>query len=348
MSARHASVAMQSLSRLVAAAAVGLVMSCNGEPSSSVSPRLGAPLGARATSDVVVSSAAPDSAMQDTTIDVTISGSGFTSDMVAQWALAGVADSAQVRTNKTKFVNSRTIVANITISATATAAKWDVVVMSKSKGGIGTELFTVKTNGNAKAISIPISAEVKDTGPAGANRIQSDGLGEYVNGAQGMTAEIDSYGNLQISPNNANSTTPPQRTLKFDFSAPIDPLNAYRPDESGQWNFKIKTTVFGNPRIQDLGVNGNPVSACYNATIAHENSKTHHRAIFNPSSDPMSTSAFITRTTASPATWAVVSDGPCPHPNAGGVWSQDLVKRNAPLVFRGYYDLRFSIVLRAK
>lgn len=71
---------------------------------------------------------------------MTITGSGFTSDMVAQWALAGVADSTQIRTNKTKFVNSRTIVANITISTTATAAKWDVIVLSKSKRGIGTEL----------------------------------------------------------------------------------------------------------------------------------------------------------------------------------------------------------------
>lgn len=201
----------------------------------------------------------------------------------------------------------------------------------------------------SKNTSTAIAVQVADTGPSGAYRIRSDGLGEYVNGVQGMTAEIDPYGNLQITPTNGASTTPPQRTLRFDFSAPTDPLNAYRPDESGQWNFKIKTNAVGLPRIQDLGINGNPASACYSATIAHENRTTHHRAIFNPASDPSSTRAFITRTSISPATWMMVSDGPCVvNANVAGVWSQDLVRKNAPLVFRGYYNLQFSIQLRAK
>lgn len=201
----------------------------------------------------------------------------------------------------------------------------------------------------SKITPTPIAVQVEDTGPSGAYRIQSDGLGEYVNGLQGMTAEIDPYGNLQITPATANSTTPPQRTLKFDFSAPTDPLNTYRPDESGQRNFKIKTNAFGNPRIQDLGLSGNPVSACYNATIAHENTTTHHRAIFNPASDPSSTRAYITRTSISPATWTMVSDGPCVlNANLAGVWSQDLFRKNAPLIFRGYYHLQFSIQFRAK
>jgi hypothetical protein len=201
----------------------------------------------------------------------------------------------------------------------------------------------------SKSTATPIAVLVEDTVPSGAYRIQSDGLGEYVSGLQGMTAEIDQYGNLQITPANASSTNPPQRTLKFDFSAPLDSSNLYRPDESGQLNFKIKTNAFGVPRIQELGINGNPVSACYFATIAHSNSTTHHRAIFNPASDPSSTPAFITRTGISPATWTMVSDGPCgSNANVAGVWSQDLVRKNAPLVFRGYYDLRFSIRLRAK
>lgn len=76
---------------------------------------------------------------------------------------------------------------------------------------------------------------------------------------------------------------------------------------------------------------------------------SHHRAIFNPASDPSSTKAFITRTSVLPATWTMVSNGPCVlNPNVGGVWSQDLVRKNAPLIFRGYYNLQFSIRLRAK
>ena len=222
----------------------------------------------------------------------------------------------------------------------------DSMLSAPSKLGLKSAM--IAAGAPSKSTSTPIAVQVLDTGPLGAYRIQSDGLGEYVNGLQGMTAEIDSYGNLQITPTNGSSTTPPQRTLRFDFSAPTDPLNAYRPDESGQLNFKIKTNAFGVPRIQDLGITGNPASACCYATIAHNNTTTHHRAIFNPASDPSSIPAFITRTGISPATWTMVSDGPCGlNANVAGVWSQDLVKKNAPLVFRGYYDLRFSILLRA-
>ena len=98
------------------------------------------------TTTVKVTSAAPDSGVQNTTIDVTVSGSGFEARMVATWKLKGVADSTQIRTNSTRYVSSRQLVANITISGTATLAKWDIEVMNKGKGGIGTELFTVKTS----------------------------------------------------------------------------------------------------------------------------------------------------------------------------------------------------------
>jgi hypothetical protein len=170
-------------------------------------------------------------------------------------------------------------------------------------------------------------------------------LGEYINGFQGILAELDDPGNLQFGPVNGRSTTPPQRTLVMDYSEPADPLNTYRPNESPQWNFKIKTGNAGKPRIQDLGVNGNPASMCYPTTIAHEDKTTHHRAVFNlaPSGN-----AYITRTSISPATWTMVSDGPCSgNANWGGVSSQDLVAKNAPLVFRGYYLLQFSLLLRA-
>jgi len=103
---------------------------------------------AAAPGAVKVASAAPDTGQQNTTIDVVINGSGFEADMVATWALSGVADPNQVRTNSTRFVNSRQLVANITISGSAALAKWDIQVMSKGKGGIGTELFTVKVNGS--------------------------------------------------------------------------------------------------------------------------------------------------------------------------------------------------------
>jgi hypothetical protein len=101
---------------------------------------------AAATTDMTVSAATPDSATQDTTLDVTISGSGFVAGTAAAWSLGGVQDPLQVRTNSTRFINSRQLVANITISGSAAVAKWDVVVTAAGKkGGIGSEAFAIKS-----------------------------------------------------------------------------------------------------------------------------------------------------------------------------------------------------------
>jgi hypothetical protein len=99
--------------------------------------------------DMSVTAALPDSATQDTTLDVVVNGSGFVAGTTATWALSGLADSTQVRTNSTRYVNSRQLVANITIAAEATVGNWDVVVAATGKkGGIGSELFIVKQRGN--------------------------------------------------------------------------------------------------------------------------------------------------------------------------------------------------------
>jgi hypothetical protein len=163
-----------------------------------------------------------------------------------------------------------------------------------------------------------------------------------------MTAEIDGFGNLQFGP--ALSTTL-ARTIRFDFSDPADPLNTYRPNESGQQLWKFKTNpnvVAGTPRIMDLGVDGNPVSACYGATVSHQNAGTRYPAIYNTASDPQSTTVYVTRTSVSPAQWTMVTDGPCPGTaNRAGVYSQVVSTKSTPLVFRGYYNLPFSLRLRA-
>jgi hypothetical protein len=147
-------VAARFLAGSVGGVLAALVLSCAPEPTSS---DIGAPTAwltngkshisaSSSTSyDMTVSATVPDSATQDTTLDVTISGSGFVSGTSATWALIGVADPSQVKTNRTTYVSSRKIIANITISATATIAKWDVVVTAAGKkGGIGSEAFAIK------------------------------------------------------------------------------------------------------------------------------------------------------------------------------------------------------------
>ena len=184
---RRAFGAVQVVTGCVLAASTVLLLACGSEPSSTTSPRLSAPLAAKATSDVVVSATSPDSASQDTTLDVTISGSGFGSGSAAQWALAGVTDPAQVRTNSTRYVNARTLVANITISATATTGKWDVAVTSGTKGGIGTELFTIKLNGKAP----PEPRSTFFLSNSSAHLLRGDGL--YTEGATSTYSGMSRY-----------------------------------------------------------------------------------------------------------------------------------------------------------
>jgi hypothetical protein len=295
---------------------------------------------------VTVTSTDPTYAFQgDSVVTVRVKGTGFAEGAHASWQING--DTTHVHEISTSFVSTTEVVATIKVDLNAPTALYDVAVtLVNGKKGVGAELFTVKSVNERQQLPIPIAVTVDDAGTAGPSRIRSDGLGEYVDGQQGMQAVIDQFGNLQISPNNGQATTPAQRSLVFDFSVPADPLNTYRPNVSGQTNFKILSISYGSPaRIQDLGLNGNPVSGCYRVTFAFRNLTTHHQLEFNPSINADAIAAFITRTSAS--TWTIVSDGPCgTHPSWGAVRSQDLVKKNAPLVFRGNYDMPFSIRLR--
>jgi hypothetical protein len=138
---------------------------------------------------VSVSAVKPDSATQDTTLDVVITGSGFTSDMDATWQLGGISDPTTVRTNSTTFVSSRQLVANITISATATPALYDVAVTPRGggKGGVGTEVFVIKVKPNEPAQTSTWEFE----------RIHSDGSSTRINGdgraADGLSL-LDTFG----------------------------------------------------------------------------------------------------------------------------------------------------------
>lgn len=94
-----------------------------------------------------VKSAEPDNAPQDTTLDVAVSGSGFDRGSTAQWAIAAM-PSSKVRTNSTRFVSPKQLVANITIALDADPVLYDIVVTTATgKKGIGTEMFAVRSKG---------------------------------------------------------------------------------------------------------------------------------------------------------------------------------------------------------
>lgn len=94
--------------------------------------------------DPTVDSTDPSSAPQDTTLAVTVFGSGFDEGSTVEFLL-DEESTDRIVTNSTAFVDSKTLVANITIAVDAIPDLYDVeVTTSKGKRGIGIELFEVQ------------------------------------------------------------------------------------------------------------------------------------------------------------------------------------------------------------
>jgi hypothetical protein len=182
---------------------------------------------------MTVASVAPDSATQDTTLDVVINGSGFVSGTSATWALQGVTDPTQVRTNSTRYITSKKLIANITISTSATVGKWDVIVTAASKGGIGSEMFTIKVHGNVDTSPKAnlVWEETVNVAPPGQAAVWEPALltGDYrardgsplTNGKsgeyQGMFCGSDSY--MEVQDKGVTKTA-----LNFDPDHSYDPV----------------------------------------------------------------------------------------------------------------------------
>ena len=97
---------------------------------------------AAGTTGPSVQSTSPSYSHRDTTLDVHVFGSGFTAGAKAAWSLGG--DTTLVHVNRTTYVSSGELVANVTVPAGAPLATYDVAVtlLSGTKG-VGSELFEV-------------------------------------------------------------------------------------------------------------------------------------------------------------------------------------------------------------
>jgi len=184
---------------------------------------------------------------------------------------------------------------------------------------------------------IPIAFTVSDAAP---NRIRSDGLGEYVDGPS-VSAVLDHVGNLQI--------TGITRRVVFDYSGAQVTGAAYTPDTTGMQGMRIvsqNNVTPSVPRMQDMTVGS---TACYGLTIPYTNGAQQQvRHLYHGYQEAPQTSSsvhvFVTRTSAT--TWSVTSSGPCPvNSDWAGVWTIDNVKK-AQFVFRGYFNLPFSMTFR--
>lgn len=150
---------------------------------------------------LAVNATDPTEAPQDTTLDVRVLGSGFDRGSNAEWAIAGV-PSSKVRTNSTRFVSSKELVANITIALEADTVLYDVIVTTTTgKKGIGTELFKVRAKGpppeNPQAIfEYPADdAAFKVRSDHRAEYLSADGLTYiYEAGVCGVGAQVFAFG----------------------------------------------------------------------------------------------------------------------------------------------------------
>lgn len=171
MSATHAAYAL-------VVPALLMSFACTNDPASS--PKIGSALAAKAVSpDPTVTSTDPDSATPNVTLDVHVLGAGYDRGSRATWALNGDTAFAttKIKTNSIRYVSSTEIVANITISADAALASYDIVVVTSSgKHGVGIELFTVAPyHGNGG----PFTAVLDD---APTNKLRSDDGTSYADG----------------------------------------------------------------------------------------------------------------------------------------------------------------------
>jgi hypothetical protein len=140
-----------------------------------------------------VTATTPAEAPRDTTLDVQITGSGFDPGSVAAFTLGGVSDS-RVRVNRTRYVKSTQVVANVTIAADAVASMYDVAVTTAGgKKGIGTELFAVELRGELLSggmLAGGVSAGGDVTGWAKINSTCSAPYAGYVWHLDGSRADL--------------------------------------------------------------------------------------------------------------------------------------------------------------
>lgn len=156
--------------------AVALFTACSDQPPTSPRvPRIEAAKGGSGGGDPTVDAIDPTNAPQDTTLDVRVFGTNFDRDSRADLALDG-AVSEKVKTNRTRFVSSKELIANVTIATDALTGLYDVIVtVSSGKKGIGTEMFEVKQKGN-KLIA---PYNVTDLGePEGDTHSEASGMNE--------------------------------------------------------------------------------------------------------------------------------------------------------------------------
>jgi hypothetical protein len=109
--------------------------------------------------DIEVTSADPDAAEQATVnLDVNITGNGFGKGAKAKFLVTGTENSGGINVNRTTFVNSKKLIANIDVAEAAETGGFDIEVTTKGRTGKGIDLFSVQKKGD----TVPPRAVFRD------------------------------------------------------------------------------------------------------------------------------------------------------------------------------------------
>jgi hypothetical protein len=180
-------------------------------------------LAAPAAAQIQVASATPNSTTQGTiNLNVTVGGKGFKKGAKAAWFVTGTTNPGGVTVNSTAFVNSTTLVANITVADAATVSSYDVQVQnSDGRIGSGTELFAVQSsspNPNCTAQSLPAGINLIGT----LNYVNASGAAAY-SPALGKTlrAVPMTLGSRNVTVLAASNSNASPATLEVFFLDPV-------------------------------------------------------------------------------------------------------------------------------
>jgi len=124
--------------------------------------------------NIFVESADPAMAEQGTlNLDVAITGSGFASGAKAKFLVTGTTNPGGVTVNRTTFVSSQRVIANVDVAVDAEVGDFDIEVTVRGRTGKGIDLFAVYEYTGNPADGFLAAASFADL-PG--DRIRSDGV----------------------------------------------------------------------------------------------------------------------------------------------------------------------------
>lgn len=193
---------------------------------------------------------------------------------------------------------------------------------------------------------VPVVVTVEDFDSDGnACRICDDGLGSYVNGFQGVLANIDAYGNIIVNFN--ASDTPTVRKLQFDYSQPVDPANMFRPPAARNSYLSTQTHPAGSLQVMTIGT-----AQCIHANFQFrdvDTPKTLYRSGFQNSVFDISQTAYLVVTRVNADVWEVEPKSTVGGCNDATATVARLMSNpthgNGPTIDRGLYRLPFKMTL---